>query len=119
MKTNQVFPWEGRLVWVGTPRTGTGRNDKVWKSVDFTLEYDAEDDKTKNITFNVFGTEKVDMLEDTPIGSTVRVSWWPSSHEYNGKWYTKLEAFDIERIGSGKESEPAPAPAPVDDDCPF
>lgn len=103
MKYNKVAPWEGRLVWVGTPRSGTSRNGNDWKQVDFTLEY-TDEDKVKHITFSLFGIEKVDKLLSIPHGTMLHVKWAPESRENGGRWWPSFSAYEVE------SAETAPAP---------
>lgn len=121
MKYNKVAPWEGRLVWVGTPRTGTSRNGNDWKQVDFTLEY-ADGDKQKNITFSLFGTERVDKLLAVPNGTLLHVKWVPESREYNGKWWPSFSAYETEvveeRQTNAEKAKPVQEENP-DDDLPW
>lgn len=101
MLVNAVAPWEGQLVWVGTPNGGYSQtNGQEWKSVDFTLKYQDHQMQEQHITFSAFGVDKVDKLLATPLGTTVRVTWSPDTRESRGqdgsvKWWPKLSAFGI------------------------
>ena len=125
MKSNKVAPWEGELIWVDNPRSGKTKKGSEWKSVDFTLKYEDEQGNERHITFNSFGVERVDKILSAPLHSTLRVVWKPESREYNGKWWVKLDAFDI-IVFDGKEDKKGtelPANSPEfkqddDDDLP-
>ena len=95
MKVNKVAPWEGELVWVDTPRSGVSKKGTEWKSVDFTLKFKDDQSNERHITFNTFGLERVNKVLSAPLGSKLRVAWKPESREYNGKWWQKLDAYDI------------------------
>ena len=95
MKVNKVAPWEGELVWVDNPRTGKTKKGSDWKSVDFTLKFKDDQSNERHITFNTFGLERVNKVLSAPLGSKLRVAWKPESREYNGKWWQKLDAYDI------------------------
>lgn len=95
MKPNKVAPWEGELVWIDSPRTGTSKKGNHWSSVDFVLKYYDEQNNERHILFNVFGDEKVNSLFACQMGTKLRVDWTPSARENNGKWWGKLEAFEI------------------------
>lgn len=95
MKVNKVSPWEGELVWVDNPRSGKTKKGTDWKSVDFTLKFKDDQGNERHITFNTFGLERVDKVLSAPLGSKLRVAWKPESREYNGKWWQKLDAYDI------------------------
>ena len=95
MKVNKVSPWEGELVWVDNPRSGKTKKGTDWKSVDFTLKFKDDQGNERHITFNTCGLERVDKVLSAPLGSKLRVAWKPESREYNGKWWQKLDAYDI------------------------
>lgn len=113
MKTNKVYPWEGRLVWVGTPRSGTSRNEKDWTSVDFVLEYTDDQDKQRHIMFNLFGGEKVDELFTKPIGTKLLVKWTPDARESNGRWWSQNSAYEVTSNEEAKPSTELPQQAPA------
>ena len=100
---NAVSPWMGRIVWIGEPRTGKTKKGNEWKSVDFTLKYTDVQGQEQNITFSLFGAEKVDTIQEAGIGAMVKVLWRPDSHEYKGKWYSKFDAYDVTVVGEKKE----------------
>ena len=100
---NAVSPWMGRIVWVGEPRTGKSKKGNEWKSVDFTLIYTDVQGQEQNITFSMFGSEKVEAIQKAGVGAMVKVLWRPDSHEYNGKWYSKFDAYDVTVMEEKKE----------------
>lgn len=109
MVVNAIAPWEGKLVWVGTPNGGFSQNGEEWKSIEFVLSYTDSKLQERKIYLNAFGTEKVNRIMSTPIGTTLRVTFQPTAREYNGKWYGKNEVFGITPV----VPQSAPAPAPV------
>lgn len=134
MAKNAVSPWEGTLVWVGEVKEGTGRNGLVWKSVDFTLRYYDQRMNEKNITFNLFGADRVERLLATPIGTNLTVTWWPeSSAGKDGRYWPKNTVLAFGLAQTEEKAAEAPArhedktpdtfnatlPSPGDDDLPF
>ena len=97
MAINAVAPWEGVLEWVGEPNEGKTQAGKEWKSVDFTLKYTDSQMNEKFITFSAFGVERVDKLLSLPIGTMLKVVWWPESNQARstGKYYSKLSVISI------------------------
>lgn len=94
MKINTVAPFEGELVWLGEMRKGVSQKGKEWQSIDFVIKFkDGNYDQQLNL--QAFGAEKVGTLMAAPMGSRLRVEWFPSSREYNGRWYTNAEAREI------------------------
>ena len=98
MVVNAIVPWEGKLVWVGTPNGGFSQNGEEWKSVDFVLSYTDGKLQERNICLNAFGTEKVNRLLSTPLGTLLRVTFQPTARQYNDKWFGKNEVFGISVI---------------------
>ena len=109
MVVNAIAPWEGKLVWVGTPNGGFSQNGEEWKSVDFVLSYTDGKLQERNIYLNAFGTDKVNKLLSLPLGTLLRVVFQPTAREYNDKWFGKNEAFGITVI---QQQQTAPAPQP-------
>lgn len=107
MVVNAIAPWEGRLVWVGTPNGGQSQNGEEWKSVEFVLSYTDGKLQERNICLNAFGVDKVNRILSTPLGTNLRVTFQPTARQYNDKWFGKNEVFGISVI-----QQPAPAPAP-------
>ena len=101
---NAVSPWMGELEWVGDPRTGTSKKGNEWKSVDFVLKYADPQGNEGKILFSAFGSEKVDKILSAPLGTMVKVMWRPEAREYNGKWFGKLDAYDVS-IAAAKKAE--------------
>lgn len=110
MVVNAIAPWEGKLVWVGTPNGGFSQNGEEWKSVDFVLSYTDGKLQERNICLNAFGVEKVNRLLSTPLGTLLRVTFQPTARQYNEKWYGKNEVFGISVIQ--QQAQPAPQYAP-------
>lgn len=110
---NAVSPWMGKLLWVDSPRSGKSKKGNEWKSVDFVLDYtDPQGNSDLKILFSVFGAEKVDKILSANIGDTVKVLWKPDAHEYNGRWYSKFDAYDITVYEEKKQTRlPESAPA--------
>lgn len=112
MAVNRIAPWEGRLEWIDNPRTGTSKKGNKWTSVDFVLKYVDEQNNEKFILFNVFGDEKVNTVFSCKPGTKLRVIWKPDAHEYNGRWFGKLEAIDVTVVEEEKKTTlPPSAPA--------
>ena len=115
MVVNAVSPWEGQLVWVGTPSGGISQqNGQEWKSVEFTLKFTDTKLQESYITFNAFGLDRVAKLQSLPIGTRLRVTWYPESRRSTGnggdeRWWSKNQVFGITEI---REAQTAPAPQP-------
>lgn len=95
MVVNAIAPFEGKLIWVGTPNGGFSQNGEEWKSVEFVISYTDGKLQERNIFLNAFGTDRVNRILSTPLGTLIRATFQPTAREYNGKWYGKNEVFGI------------------------
>lgn len=104
MKINTIAPFEGELVWLGEMRQGVSQKGKEWQAIDFVIKY--KDGKyDSRLQLQAFGAEKVGLIMAAGIGSTIRVEWLPSSREYNGRWYTNLEAKEVSVVDEQKPAK--------------
>lgn len=82
----------GKIIAVLPMATGEGKNG-TWRSQDYVLE--TFDQYPKKVCFNLFG----DKIEQYPmaIDDEVTVSFDIDSREYNGRWYTNIRAWKVEK----------------------
>jgi len=112
---------KGRIVQSLGMQTGTSKKG-TWRKQDFILETQAQ--YPKKICFSLWG-DKIDQFR-LQVGDTVSVSFDLESREYNGRWYTDVRAWKVQKEGgtSGEappvEDEPFVDNAPASaDDLPF
>ncbi|MFZ4705983.1 MAG: DUF3127 domain-containing protein [Bacteroidales bacterium] len=91
----------GRLNQYLPEVSGTGKNGTAWTKRDFVIE--TADNFPKKICISAWG-DKTAELNNIGIGEMIKVSFDVQSREYNGKWYTDLRAWKIERIGAASQS---------------
>ena len=71
-------------------------------------------------TFEFFGEQLPEGLDDFAAGDEVAVRFWISQREYNGRVYTSLKAKSIDRIGAETaEADEADADADLGAGMPF
>ena len=63
----------------------------------------------------VFGEDKIQMLSHHNEGDQVEVSFNLSSNEYNGKYYSNIDAWRIESLGGGAQNTTEPDIPSFDD----
>lgn len=87
----------GKCIAVLPLKSGEGKNG-TWKSQDYVIETASQ--YPKKICFNLYG-DKVDQF---PVGidDTVKVSFDIESKEYNGRWYTSIRAWKVEKEAGAK-----------------
>ena len=91
----------GKIIAVLPIATGQGKNG-TWRSQDYVLE--TADQYPKKVCFNLFG-DKIDQFP-MAIDDQVNVSFDVESREYNGRWYTTVRAWIIEKGAASAVSAP-------------
>jgi hypothetical protein len=117
MVTNSVSPFEGALVWVGTPYCGTSQTTgQPWKVVDFVINYTDHKMQEQHMVLTASGVERVDKLLSTPLGTILRVDFTINARksDYNGqeKWWGSLTVFRITPVTPQAQSAPQAQPQP-------
>lgn len=101
-------------------QSGVGKaSGNPWSSQEFVVaNNDGYEGKEQLYCFKVFGDDKVEQLTKfNKVGDDVKVFFNISTSEYNGKYYTSLNSWRIEKIDA---SGVADAPAEEDgSDMPF
>ena len=106
------------------PRTGTSaRTGSKWVAQDFVIE--THEQYPKRCVFGVFGEDRLREF-NINVGDELTVSFDIDAHEYNGRWFNSVRAFDVRQVDPnaaaavqnpfpGTVAQAAPAQAPVAD----
>lgn len=82
---------QGKIIAVLEPRTGTSaRGD--WKVQEFVLE--THDQYPRKMAFSVFGDDRLSRF-GIQLGQELLVQFDIDAHEYNGRWFNSIRAFDV------------------------
>ena len=85
----------GKIIAVLPQATGQGKNG-MWRSQDYVLETSTSGEQyPRKVCFNLFN-DKIDKYP-LAIDDVVTVSFDIESREYNGRWYTSIKAWKIEK----------------------
>ena len=126
---------QGKVIAVLPARSGVSARGE-WKSQSFVIE--THDSFPRKMVFDVFGEERLTRF-NIQLGQEVNVSFDIDAHEYNGRWFNNIRAFDVLLVDPNTVSaapaaqaapaapqQPANAPFPPqpeqsnsDDDLPF
>lgn len=120
---------KGKVILALPELTGVSKSGNNWKKREYVLE--TVETYPKKIHFDLFG-ERADQYPIS-VGETITLSFDIESREYNGRWYTSIRGWKVEKDNSmSTASQPAvpgapvPPPAPEfnqtgssDDDIPF
>ncbi len=105
---------QGRLTKILPRMSGVSKSGKEWKKQTFVIELQ-DGAYTQEVAFDVMGERQGADVTRFPIGSLINVKFDVRSHEYNGKYFTNINAWAIDAVG-GAVNAPSPAaaaPAPA------
>ena len=96
---------EGRIVKFDERQTGTSKSGKEWVKQTFVI--DTGEEYNNILAFEVFGQDKVDNLNKyNKVGDKVSVEFNVQCNEWQGRYFTSLQAWRIEKAGeAGQEVE--------------
>ncbi len=93
---------QGKIFKILEKISGEGRFG-TWVKQSFVIE--TEEEYPKKVCFDMFGDDKVRLLNTYKEGDEVNVSFNPDSREYEGRWYTNLRAWKLETVSANPENE--------------
>jgi hypothetical protein len=115
----------GKVVGTGQRQTGEGRNG-AWVKQELIIE--TEDQYPKKVCLHCWG-ERADEAKAFTPGEKIKAGINIESREFNGKWYTDVKAWKLDRIGTepaapmASDEPPYPqdydAGSSMEDDLPF
>ena len=89
---------KGTLLQILRPETGVSKAGKEWRKQDFVIE--TNEQFPKKVCFTLFG-DKTSLIDGISEGTEIDVSFSVESRDFNGKWYHNINAWKVERAGSG------------------
>ena len=96
----------GKIIAVLPEQGGTSKSGNEWKKQEYVLEMNDQSQYPKKVCFQIFGADRIAQAAIQP-GETLTVSIDIDSREYQGRWFTNISAWKVERPMAG-----APASAP-------
>lgn len=113
----------GKVASIGQRLSGEGRNG-AWVKQELIIE--TEEQYPKKVCLLCWGDRADEAKAFTP-GEKIKAGINIESREFNGKWYTDIKAWKLERIGSAQSAPSEEPPYPQDydsntsmeDDLPF
>jgi hypothetical protein len=91
----------GKILQIMPPTSGTSKAGKDWVKQEFVIE--TQETYPKKVCISLMGDKTQELSKFAP-GSEVKVSLNLESREYNGKWYTNVNAWRIEAAGNGSSN---------------
>lgn len=101
----------GKIIAALPPKSGTSQSTgKPWQVNTYVLQ--TTEQTPKNIAFDVFGAERVEQY-NLKVGDMVTVSIDIDAHEYNGRWYNQIRAWNVVNHASAQQPTAQQAPPPT------
>jgi hypothetical protein len=91
----------GKITRLLALQSGEGKNG-IWKKQEYLLEYG--DQYPKTVCFNLWG-DKIDQYKLSE-GETVTVFFDVESREFNGRFYTDVKAWRVDKNATQNETQP-------------
>jgi len=99
-----ILSIKGSLIKKNDVENIEGKEGKKWIKQTFLLKTNAE--YNNQICFQLFGEEKIKLLEPHQLGDSIEVFFNVSSREYNGRYYHNIDAWKISDGNEDDNSEP-------------
>lgn len=103
---------QGKIIAVLPERSGVSARGE-WKAGTYVLE--THDQYPRKLAFDVFGAERINQFA-IKVGEEMVVSFDIDAHEYQGRWYNSIRAWNVQRIdpaaaqAAAQGVQPFPAP---------
>lgn len=85
---------QGKIITALPAKTGTSARGE-WKVQEYVVE--THDAYPKKMVFSVFGDDRIQRF-NIQVGQEVTVSFDIDAHEYNGRWFNSIRAFDVRLV---------------------
>ncbi len=92
---------EGTIIKCLEPRTGTSARGE-WKVQEFVIE--TTDQFSRKMCFSVFGEDRLQRF-NIQEGQYVSVSFDIDAHEYQGRWFNSIRAYDVRPVVQGQDPQ--------------
>ena len=96
---------KGKIKFISEVQSGTSKAGKDWKKLTFVI-YNNEgyEGQEQIFSFEIFGEEKVDtFIQYNSVGKEVEVSFNIRSQEYEGRYFTSLQAWKIYGVSNNNQ----------------
>ena len=100
---------QGKIILALPERSGVSARGE-WKSQDFVVE--THEAYPRKMVFSVFGADRLQRF-NIQVGQEVLVSFDIDAHEYNGRWFNNIRAFDVRLVDPASIGASGVQPAPA------
>ena len=99
---------QGKIIAALDVKSGTSKRGSDYKVQEFVLET-IDGQYSRKMVFTVFGEDRLQRF-NIQVGQDVTVSFDIDAHEYNGRWFNSIRAFDVRPIVAAATVPPTPQP---------
>ncbi len=101
----------GKIIVMSDERSGvSARNGAEWRARSYVLE--TSEQYPKKICFDVFGSDRLQAF-NIKQGEVLTVKFDIDAHEYNGRWYNSVRAYQVDRTATSATAPVGMAVPPV------
>lgn len=98
----------GTIIAVLPAQSGVSqRTGNPWMSQEYVIEVPGQ--FPRKCVFRIFGEDRIKQFNIQSGEQNVTVQFDIDAHEYNGRWFNEVRAYNVIRAGQ-QASAPAPAP---------
>lgn len=109
---------QGTIKTILPVESGVSKDGNEWKKVVFVISNNGGYQGAEQIfAFEIFGAEKVDkFLQYNKEGDTVDVDFNIRTNEWQGKYYTSLQAWRVFKVEEAPQPQPQAEPVQEEDE---
>lgn len=90
---------QGKVIAALPERSGVSQRGE-WKSQEFVIEtHDSQ--YPRKLVFTVFGADRLQRF-NVQIGQEVLVAFDIDAHEWNGRWFNDIRAYDVRQVDAAQ-----------------
>lgn len=94
----------GKIIHILPEQGGISKAGNEWKKQEYVLE--THDQYPRKVCFQIFGADRIAQAA-IQLGEEVTVSFDIDSREYQGRWFTNISAWKVERPTMSAAPNPA------------
>ena len=106
----------GQIIAVLPTRSGTSAKGTAWSSQTAVIE--TREQYPKKVAFDVFGADRITQF-NLQVGEYVTVSYDIDAHEYQGRWFNAVRAWNVVRANQATQQPPQQPPVNAQPQAPF
>lgn len=101
---------QGKVIAALPEKSGVSqRSGTEWKAQDFVIE--THESYPHKMVFSVFGSDRLARF-NVQVGQEISVSFDIDAHEYQGRWFNSIRAFDVRLVDPATIGQTGAQPMP-------